>query len=209
MMRHAFARQLANPSGVFGWAVGKLMKRANRLPTQLAIDALAVEGGDHVLDMGCGAGQAIAAIVPSVGSGAVHGIDQSDLMVSEATRLNRKAIADGKATVRMGAFERIPFPDGMFDKILATNVMYFWHDPTRVLGEIRRVLIPGGRLAIYLTDAATMRHWKIAEAGHHKLFDAAEVANALREGGFAPGTFSVKSVPITSRVNGLLAVAER
>jgi arsenite methyltransferase len=206
-MWHTFARQLANPRGVSGWVVGKLMKRANRQPTRLAIDALDIQNGDVVLDLGCGAGQAMAIMLPLAGRGGVHGIDQSETMVHEAARSNADAIRSARATVRLGHFENLPFPDAMFDRILASNVMYFWHDSDVVIREIRRVLKPGGTLAIYLTDAATMRGWKIASAGTHRLFGATAVAAALEDGGFACENISVAQVAITGGIAGLIALA--
>ncbi len=202
-MWHAFARQLAHPRGISGWAVGKLMKRANRQPTQLAVDALDIQSGDEVLDLGCGAGQAMALMVPLAGHGRVYGVDQSAAMVAEAIRSNRK----GHVSVRQGAFEQLPFPDASFDKILASNVMYFWHDSRLVLREVSRVLKPGGRLAIYLTDAATMQGWKIAGAGTHRLFGPEAVRIALEEGGFCGEAISVTPVAITGGITGLIALA--
>ncbi len=202
-MWHAFARQLANPRGMSGWAVGKLMKRANRQPTQLAIDVLDVQPGDKILDLGCGAGQAMALMVPITGLGNVFGIDQSATMVAEAKRSNRS----GGVTVQQATFESLPFETASFDKILASNVMYFWHDPARILREIRRVLRPGGRLAIYVTDAKTMQNWKIADAGTHRLFSAEQVEVALIEGGFARNEIAVTTVPIKGGITGVIAVA--
>ncbi len=183
------------------------MKRANRQPTRLAIDALDIQTEDDVLDLGCGPGQAMEIMLPLAGSGTVHGIDQSATMVVEASRTNRAAINTARATVCRGVFESLPYPDASFDKILASNVMYFWHDTCLVLSEIQRVLKPGGRLAIYLTDAATMRGWKIASAGTHRLFDADNVATALEESGFSSREINVRSVPIAGGIMGVIAVA--
>jgi ubiquinone/menaquinone biosynthesis C-methylase UbiE len=206
-MWHAFARQLSNPRGASGWAVGKLMKLANRQPTRIAIDALDIQNGDDVLDLGCGAGQAMAIMLPLTGTGSVHGLDQSRTMVNEAERTNRAAIRKARATVRQGQFENLPYADATFDRILASNVMYFWHDTGVVLGEIRRVLKPGGRLAVYLTDSGTMQDWKIAGAGTHRLFSADDVTAALGEGGFLSADIQVTPVSITESITGLLAIA--
>jgi ubiquinone/menaquinone biosynthesis C-methylase UbiE len=202
-MWHAFAGQLANPRGISGWAVGKLMKRANRQPTRLAIDALDIQAGDQVLDLGCGAGQAMALMVPLAGHGLVYGIDQSKVMVAEAVRSN----PTGDVSVHHATFGQLPFEGAFFDKILASNVMYFWPDTNLVLREIRRVLKPGGRLVIYVTDAETMQGWKIAGAGTHRLFSAVQVAEALNDGGFARNEIMVKSVPIKGGIKGVIAVA--
>ena len=42
----------------------------------------------------------------------------------------------------------MPFDDESFDRALSVHTMYFWSDPASCLGEIRRVLRPGARLAL-------------------------------------------------------------
>jgi SAM-dependent methyltransferase len=206
-MWHAFARQLSHPQGFAGFAVGKLMKLANRQPTRLAIEALDIQPGNDVLDLGCGAGQASALMLPLAAPGRVDSIDRSATMIDEAIRTNRQAVRNGRSRFECADFASLPFPDDRFDRVLASNVMYFWHDTTPVLSEIRRVLRPEGKLAIYLTGAQTMRHWKIARAGTHRLFDADDVHRALTEAGFAPDLVSVKTVGLSGGVMGVIAVA--
>ncbi len=208
-MWHALAHQLANPQGMSGWAIGKLMKRANRQPTSLAIDVLDIQDGDEVLDLGCGPGQAMALMLPLAGAGGVHGLDQSATMIRQAAKANRRAIKAAHATVRQGQFENLPYPDAAFDRILASNVMYFWYDTVRVLHEVLRVLKPGGRLSIYLTDAETMQDWKIASAGTHKLFGPEDVRDSLLKGGFLRGNIKVKPVLIGESIKGVIAVAHK
>ena len=201
------AQQLSNPNGMAGKVVGMLMTRANRLPTQLAIDALGILPGQDVLDLGCGPGQAIAQMLPLAFPGRVSGIDQSPTMIGQAQRANRAAISSGRARLDLGAFEKLPYPDACFDRILASNVAYFWHDAAAVLEEVRRVLKPGGRLAIYVTDAETMRGWKIAGAGTHRLFSPEDLRNILVRAGFAPTGVVVDSVKLPAGVVGIVATA--
>lgn len=208
-MRQVLARQLAHPRGMAGWAVGKLMAFANRQPTGLAIEALGLCAGQNVLDLGCGGGQAIAAMLDRIGDGEVHGIDGSARMVSDCARANAAAIAVGRASVRQGRFEALPWADATFDRILASNVMYFWHDSRIVIGELRRVLKPGGRIVIYLTAAETMRKWNFAAAGTHRLFDADDVRAALVDGGFGAQDIALRQIALPGGVSGLLAIVER
>lgn len=208
-MRQALARQLAHPRGMTGWAVGKLMAVANRQPTRLAIDALGLVAGQKVLDLGCGGGQAMAAMLDSPGRLEVHGIDRSARMVRDCARTNAKAIAAGLASVCEGQFEALPWANATFDRILASNVMYFWHDSRTVIGELRRVLKPGGRLVIYLTAAETMRKWNFAAARTHRLFAADDVHAALVDGGFGAEEVELRHLALPAGVSGLLAIAER
>ncbi len=203
------AHQLAYPTGAAGWVVGKLMKVANSQPTQWAIDALDVQPGNHVLDLGCGAGQAIALMSPMCGDGQVHGLDQSRVMVAEARRTNRNNVKRGKALISQGAFDHLPYQDNSFDRILASNVMYFWHDPEAVLREVHRVLRPSGKISIYITTAETMSSWKIVEAGAHRLFTLDEVNSLLANSGFALSRIQIDRVSLTGGVSGLIATASK
>lgn len=206
-MWQAFALQLSHPRGFAGFAVGKLMKFANRQPTRLAINALDIETGNDVLDLGCGAGQASALMLPLARPGRVDGIDQSTTMINEANRTNNHAVRYGRSCFRRADFKSLPFANGSFDRVLASNVMYFWKDTRSVLREIRRILKPGGKLSIYVTSSASMRHWRIAQAGTHKLFDLDEVRIALMEAGFRADLISVENVLLSGRVLGVIAVA--
>jgi SAM-dependent methyltransferase len=183
------------------------MAWANRRPIRLAVDALDVGPDDFVLDLGCGGGEALRLIAQRAWRGVAHGVDASSLMLTRAARANREAVAGRRIRLVEARFEALPFPDGAFDKVLAVNVMYFWHDLDAIVAEIRRVLRPGGRLIVYVTDAAVMRRWKFAASGSHRLFDSSSVASALARGGFV--SVRVTSEPLPGGVTGLVGAAER
>lgn len=206
-MKRFLARQLANPTGLAGRLVGRMMKVANREPTRLAIEALQILSGERVLDLGCGPGQAAALILPLSRPGPVTGIDQSPTMISQAHRDNWRAVAAGEMDFHVARFEALPFDDGSFDAVLASNVMYFWHDTKTVLGEIRRILAPGGRLSLYLTSAESMKDWGFAEAGTHRLFSPHDVAVALKSADFGEEAIDVRTVDIGKGVTGIVATA--
>ena len=200
-------RQLEHPKGLGGRLTGHFMRVVNRAPNRLAVDALELEPDDVALDLGCGPGSAIALMVPRARK--VYGMDQSRTMIEQAARNNSAAISEGRVVLRVGTFERLPYVSGSFDKILASNVMYFWHDIPAVLGEIRRVLKPGGRLAIYVTDAGTMRRWKFAGPDTHRLFTDEEVRAGLVEGGFDRHAIDIERIGLPGGVRGLVATAIR
>lgn len=206
-MRRLLARQLAHPTGLAGRMVGWMMKLANRAPTRLAIDALCLKSGDRVLDLGCGPGQAAALMLPLSRPGRVVGIDQSRTMIDQAARDNRRAVAAGEMAFHVARFDALPFETASFEAVLASNVMYFWQDTQAVLTEIRRVLAPGGRLTLYVTAAESMAGWGFVEAGTHRLFSAADVAEALTAGGFPEAAVDVCEVALGKGVTGIVATA--
>lgn len=198
----AAGRQLANPSGVAGWIMGGIMRLANRAPIRMAIDALALQPTDIALDLGCGPGAGIAALA-KVCTG-VHGVDRSPTMVRAALRLNRRAVAAGIVQIVQGDFACLPLADASVDKVLAANVLYFWDDAPAIIAEIGRVLRPGGRLVLYVTDRHAMQRWKFASNATHRHFDSASLRETLVAGGIPPEDVAIRAVNFTG-VGGWLA----
>jgi len=79
------------------------------------------------------------------------GVDYSKEMVEQAAVLNAKGIEAGRVDLREGSVERLPFEDKTFDCALAVNSMQVWPDAVTGLREIRRVMKPGGRIALAFT----------------------------------------------------------
>ena len=108
----------------------------------LAAEHLA--GATRVLDVGCGEGQvARLAASESVGA-AVVGLDPTSAQLSEARRR-----AGGPAYVG-GAAGSLPFAPAAFDAVVACLVFEHIDDLDAAIGEVARVLSPGGRFVFFL-----------------------------------------------------------
>ena len=204
----AIGRQLAHPRGLGGWLTGQVMRVANRRPTALAIEALAPRPGDIVLDLGCGAGDALATLERGARPGIVYGMDRSLAMLAQARARNGRAIRAGTIVLTEGSFENLPYPDASFDRIMASNVVYFWRDPELVMREILRILKPGGRLALYATDGADMANWSFVKTGTHRLYDR-QALDRMLAGSLKRGSFRIDRVPIGFGNHGLVARVDR
>jgi ubiquinone/menaquinone biosynthesis C-methylase UbiE len=96
----------------------------------------------RVIEIGAGTGVNLAHYPETV----------TELVLTEpeepmARRLEAKAQASGRAaTVVRTPAEALPFPDRSFDTAVCTLVLCTVRDPERALGELARVLKPGGRL---------------------------------------------------------------
>src|SRR4051794_11699421 len=110
------------------------------------LDALALGPEDRLLDVGCGGGLLLRDALAS--GGAVTGLDHSAEMVALARE------RAPRAEVVLGSAERLPFADGAFTALSMSIVFFFLPDPVTALSECRRVLAPGGRLAVYTTSPA-------------------------------------------------------
>ena len=99
----------------------------------------------RILDVGCGTGRLLAraaAVFPGAG---LAGVDPAAGMVAEAAA---SLSADVDARFVRGAAERLPFADGSFDLVLSSMSFHHWADQRTALGEVRRVLRPGGIVAL-------------------------------------------------------------
>lgn len=113
-----------------------------------------VQGGERVLEVGCGNGaiaRAVAHHVPSVEE--IVGVDFSSAMIGEATRRG----AGQHLPVRFvtADAQQLPFEDSSFDRCYAMEVFVILPDPRRALEEMARVTRPGGRIQIWEFDHDT------------------------------------------------------
>ncbi len=107
--------------------------------TNTLLDAAGVRRGHRVLDVGCGTG--VLARAAAERTDAVTGVDRNDGMLAVARA--RSTTVDWRRAVA----EELPFPDSRFDRVLSQFVLMFVDDATAALGEMARVLRPGGRVA--------------------------------------------------------------
>jgi ubiquinone/menaquinone biosynthesis C-methylase UbiE len=146
---HMFGR----PRGFLGRLGGVIMARVNRDAAAQVIKLLVVRPDDKVLEVGFGPGIGIQLLLERVTVGWVAGVDQSQEMVRQAAARNASALRNAKADLRYGSVERLPFADDIFDKAFAINSMQAWRDARTGLREIRRVLKPGGSIALCFTNS--------------------------------------------------------
>jgi len=119
---------------------------------RLTIEALDLQPGEDVLDIGAGPGFLACEMAAVVGEGgSVQGIDPSPSMLAIAAERERAA---GSAPVefREGDALALPFDDDAFDAAVSTQVYEYVADMPAALAEARRVLRPGGRLLVLDTD---------------------------------------------------------
>ena len=106
------------------------------------IDLAGDVDGRRVLDAGCGSG-ALASALRAKGA-LVTGVDSSAVMVDLA---RRRLGADADVHVA-DISQPLPFDDGAFDDVVVSLVLHYLRDWTAPLAEMRRVLVPGGRLLL-------------------------------------------------------------
>jgi ubiquinone/menaquinone biosynthesis C-methylase UbiE len=110
----------------------------------IVADAAGIKAGQRVLDVACGTGVLAREAVRRGDS--VVGLDRNEGMLAMARRI--APAVEWKA----GRAEQLPFPDAGFDAVVSQFGLMFFDDQAQALREMRRVLKPGGRLAVAVWD---------------------------------------------------------
>jgi SAM-dependent methyltransferase len=197
------------------WAAGAAYEsyvgRWSRPVAREFIDWLAVPANKRWLDIGCGTGALTWEIVARAAPAAVVGLDTSEGFITYA----RANTDNTRATFQLGDAQSLPFADSEFDVAVSGLVLNFVPRPEQALAEARRVLRPGGTVAIYVWDYAgemqLMRHfWNAAvaldpgaealdEARRFPICKPAPLIELLKSCGFAKTEYRIIDVPTTYR----------
>jgi SAM-dependent methyltransferase len=156
--------------------------------------------GDRFLDLGCGFGR--HAFEAARRGARVIALDSADTELKEV-RNTFAAMADAGeidescfvGTVN-GDATALPFADASFDRIVASEVLEHIADDARALGELTRVLRPGGTIAVTVPSFVPERVcWLLSEeyhapfvpGGHVRIYREWELRARMREAGLRPG----------------------
>ncbi|MET0468389.1 MAG: arsenite methyltransferase, partial [Aeromicrobium sp.] len=113
-------------------------------PTAVA----ALAEGERVLDLGSGGGIDVLLSARRVGeSGFAYGVDMTDEMLDLARENATKAGATNVEFLK-GTIEDVPLPDASVDVVISNCVINLSVDKPKVIAEMYRVLVPGGRIGI-------------------------------------------------------------
>jgi SAM-dependent methyltransferase len=129
--------------------------------------------GQTVVDIGCGPGTDLGRLAGAVApGGSVIGVDRDPSMLAEA---GRRHAATAGVEVRAGDIHDLPLADGSVDRARVDRLLQHVDDPQSAIGEVRRVLRPGGlfgmaepdwdTLAVADDDVATSRAFARFVAG--------------------------------------------
>ena len=146
---------------------------------RLTLEQLRVGPNDSVLEVGFGGGGLLAELLKAT-EGPVIGVDVSEAMVDRARRRFRRT---GRLELHRASVEKLPLPDRAVDKACSVNSLYFWPEPAAAMGELARVLRPGGHLAVAFEPPEELRKWPGHRHGF-RLFEEAEVVGLMKGAGF-------------------------
>jgi SAM-dependent methyltransferase len=156
--------------------------------------ACGIQFRDHVLDIGCGAGQTTRQAASAAQAGSALGVDVSAPAIERARALTR---AEGLRNV---TFERADaqdhrFPAERFDLAISRFGTMFFDDPVAAFANIRRALRPAGRLVMMVWQAHERNEWDVAI---DQSLEAAAGPLALPSAG--PDAFSLADPPAVTEI---------
>ncbi len=124
------------------------------------LDCLGAQPDDLVLDAGCGLGDHSIRLARR--GCRAYAIDISGVAIEEAERRAAAAGLDGRIVFKQADLTNLQFDDESFDRIFSWGVVIHIPDAERALAELVRILRPGGRLALYVTNAHAWDHSLLA-----------------------------------------------
>ncbi len=117
------------------------------------VEHMSLSPGSRVLDVGCGTGASAIPAALEVGpEGRVTGVDIADGMLQEA-RNKAHALRLDHASFEKSDMTRLPFDECSFDAVISVFSIFFVEDMVGTLGDLWRLIRPGGSLAVTVWTA--------------------------------------------------------
>jgi len=156
---------------------------------------LGLRPGDRLVDVGCGIGRHVLEL--SKVRGCHVGVDQDRIDLMKALYWSVAMCIEGKAPRRIQAAQAdatvLPFVDAAFDRVVSTEMLEHVPDDRAVLGELVRVLRPGGTLAVSVPAETSERIlWRLsaqyrnAVGGHVRIYSHQGLTRLVEEAGLRP-----------------------
>jgi ubiquinone/menaquinone biosynthesis C-methylase UbiE len=128
------------PSYEQHWMVRRIIAPVQEAVLEAA--AAQVPQPKAILDVGCGTGRLLRAAAARFPGARLDGVDAAEGMVKQAAA----ALPPGlDIRFQQATAEALPFGDDSFDLVLSTMTFHHWADQSKAIGEVSRVLAPGGR----------------------------------------------------------------
>lgn len=156
-----------------------MLDRLGRGVNLAALEALDVQAGERILEVGFGGGDLLGRLLDA-GAGEVIGADPSSAMVERARRRHSK---QSRLRLIEASVTALPLADRSVDKACSVNSLYFWRNLDAAAWEFARVVRPGGKLVLCFQTPRAVRAWPGHRFGFHA-WEEEEVASAVEAAGF-------------------------
>ena len=129
-------------------AYQQFMGRWSRRLARKFIASAGLADGERILDVGCGTGSLTFALAEAANLAKIAAIDDSEIYLA-AARANNK---DPRISFERADACALPFEDACFDRAMSLLVLHFIPETERAVGEMCRVVRPGGTVAATVWD---------------------------------------------------------
>jgi SAM-dependent methyltransferase len=192
-------KQFGMPSGVLGRIAARFMARNNRDFNEQLVKLVAASTPRPrvVAELGFGPGVGLASLLNAFPDAQVLGADPSPTVLSEAQARNRDAISSGRLRLFTGDARSLR-NQGPIDLIVAVHVVYFWHNSTDSLRQVKEVLSRDGLLVLGYQlkhDMPQSAQRDFPKEGHRLYESDDEVRDVLLEAGLTPQAVTVLGSP--------------
>jgi ubiquinone/menaquinone biosynthesis C-methylase UbiE len=178
-IRNYLSRQFGKPSGLFGRLIETRMSKRTAGDAKWTVSLLDIQPTSRVLEIGFGGGVSTQLASKEASEGFVAGIDHSTTMVQVARERN----ADANQSGAHGTQPWRCRVHQLSRRLLSLHSIYFWSNPVECLKGFRRVLKPGGLLAITIQPKNRWGRAQIGSPGM-TLFFGNQVGELFSSAGF-------------------------
>jgi len=155
---------------------------------------LGLRPGDRLLDMGCGAGRHAFESLRRGARVIAYDLDTAEVKdtatVLAAMEDDGEAGASGSGAAVNGDALNLPFGNSSFDRVIASEVLEHIPADTAAIGELARVLRPGGTMAVTVPRwGPELANWALSDeyhgvpGGHVRIYRRSVLARRLRAAG--------------------------
>lgn len=158
--------------------------------TRETLRRLPLAAASRVLDVGCGTGELLRRVRANVPDAVLAGLDP----VPEMLDVARDKLS-GRADLRVGYADRLPWNAGTFDVVVSCNMFHYISHPLAALREMARVLRPGGALVLtdwcddYIACRICNLYLRLTNRAFYKTYRQAECLELLKVAGYEVQSF--------------------
>ncbi|MFN2745145.1 MULTISPECIES: class I SAM-dependent methyltransferase [Bacillus] len=179
MFEQWLGKRLRSPWGMFSkWTASYMNHDINEWVIQL----LDVRPHERILQIGTGSGAVLCRVAEKLESGTACGVDPAKRMVKQSLRRTRHLRKEGRAEVKVGHAEHIPFADRSFHKVFSIHAMDGGTDIQQALKEFYRVLQVDGTVFFTVHLNGQTKHSRQAKGD--TLYTEQQIKRLLEESHF-------------------------
>ncbi len=181
-----FLNQTRKPEGFLGSLMLRGMNSGHAILADWGLSQLTQFMPQKAVDLGCGGGRNVAALLKKYPQAVVDGVDYSPLSVEKAIIYNAASIAHNKSTISIGDVSELKLAHDSYDLATAFETIYFWPGLEKCFANVHRILKDDGYFLIVCEsdgmDGMGERYEKLIEG--MKVYKANEIECALKSAEF-------------------------